>query len=173
MTQSGKLFECLLIEPPSFNQRFLVPIELRLALSTADTERTRIRQRWSEERFRTIFKAHGRGLPEGEDRHGWIVHIDGSLIRVNVSWESLVERHVDDVLTENRTEEGNDVERQGLTYRTIPHALLARFPSYHARCAQAPRLTRAGARYGAQCRVSGARSNIVARSAPDNARSSA
>src|SRR5436190_1721241 len=42
-----------------------------------------------------------------------VVHIDASLIRANVSWESLVERHVEDVLSENRTEEEIEVERKG------------------------------------------------------------
>ena len=34
-----------------------------------------------------------------------VVHIDASLIRANVSWGSLVERHADEVLAENRSEE--------------------------------------------------------------------
>jgi hypothetical protein len=41
------------------------------------------------------------------------VHIDSSLIRANVSWDSLVERHVADVLSENQTEEKTEVERKG------------------------------------------------------------
>jgi hypothetical protein len=40
---------------------------------------------------------------------GEIVHIDASLIRANVSWESLIERHVVEVLDENSIE----VEQQG------------------------------------------------------------
>ncbi len=41
------------------------------------------------------------------------MHIDASLIRANVSWESLVGRHVEDVLNENRTAEEIEVERKG------------------------------------------------------------
>jgi hypothetical protein len=41
------------------------------------------------------------------------VHIDASLIRANVSWDSLAERHVEDVLSENRPDEGTEVERKG------------------------------------------------------------
>jgi hypothetical protein len=41
------------------------------------------------------------------------VHIDASLIRANVSWDSLVERHVVDVLSENQDEEEIEVEKKG------------------------------------------------------------
>ena len=62
---------------------------------------TRIRQRWGSERFKHIFRksvaACGRaGLVDGET-----VHIDATLIRADVSWESLTERHVERVLDEN------------------------------------------------------------------------
>jgi hypothetical protein len=40
-----------------------------------------------------------------------VLHIDASLIRANVSWDRLVERHVQDVLSENRTEQELEVER--------------------------------------------------------------
>ena len=43
---------------------------------------------------------------------GEIVHIDASLIRANVSWESLVERHVVEVLEENKIEEEVEVEKR-------------------------------------------------------------
>jgi len=42
---------------------------------------------------------------------GEIVHIDASLIRANVSWESLIERHVVEVLDENSIE-GEKQDRQ-------------------------------------------------------------
>ena len=41
------------------------------------------------------------------------MHIDASLIRANVSWDSLVERHVKDVLSENETEEETETEKAG------------------------------------------------------------
>jgi hypothetical protein len=41
------------------------------------------------------------------------VHIDASLICANGSWDSLAERHVEDVLSENQTDEGAEVERKG------------------------------------------------------------
>ena len=39
-----------------------------------------------------------------------VVHIDATLIRANVSWESLVERHVKKVVSENRDEEDSETD---------------------------------------------------------------
>jgi IS5 family transposase len=66
---------------------------------------TRIRQRWGEERFKRIFQrtvaaCRAAGLVDGET-----VHIDATLIRADVSWESLVEDHAEQVLTENSDED--------------------------------------------------------------------
>ncbi|GJM24274.1 MAG: transposase [Phycisphaerae bacterium] len=66
---------------------------------------TRIRQRWGADRFKQIFlksvQACGQaGLIDGET-----VHIDATLIRADVSWESLTQRHVEKVLAENDTPE--------------------------------------------------------------------
>ena len=71
---------------------------------------TRIRQRWGEARFRRIFKRTVAACFEAKIATAEIVHIDASLIRANVSWESLVERHVADVISENRTPEEVDAE---------------------------------------------------------------
>jgi IS5 family transposase len=66
---------------------------------------TRIRQRWGEERFKRIFQrtvaaCRAAGLVDGET-----VHIDATLIRADVSWESLVEDHAEQVLAENSDED--------------------------------------------------------------------
>ena len=74
---------------------------------------TRIRQRWGEERFRKIFKRTVEVCLTAKIATAEVVHIDASLIRANVSWDSLAERHVEDVLSENQTEEGAEVERKG------------------------------------------------------------
>jgi len=74
---------------------------------------TRIRQRWGEERFRKIFKRTVETCLTAKIATAEVVHIDASLIRANVSWDSLAERHVEDVLSENQTEEGAEVERKG------------------------------------------------------------
>src|SRR5215813_10925845 len=72
---------------------------------------TRIRQRWGDERFRRIFKRTVEACLKAKIVTAEVVHIDASLIRANVSWDSLAERHVEDVLSENQTEEGAEVER--------------------------------------------------------------
>jgi transposase len=68
---------------------------------------TRIRQRWGEERFKRIFQrtiaaCRRAGLIGGET-----VHVDATLVRADVSWESMVADHVEQVLTENRVEDGS------------------------------------------------------------------
>jgi transposase len=73
---------------------------------------TRIRQRWGEERFRKIFKRTVAACLKAKIATAEIVHIDASLIRANVSWDSLVERHVEDVLSENQSPEDIGVERE-------------------------------------------------------------
>jgi transposase len=69
---------------------------------------TRIRQRWGEERFRRIFERTvqtciAAGLVDGET-----VHVDATLVRGNVSWESVVEGHAEQVLVENAVTECGD-----------------------------------------------------------------
>src|SRR4029453_8672503 len=65
---------------------------------------TRIRQRWGADRFRKIFKRTVKACLQPKIPTGEIATIDASLIRANVSWESLVERHVVEVLDENKIE---------------------------------------------------------------------
>ena len=56
---------------------------------------TRIRQRWGPERFRGIFERTVRDCIAARIAKGEVVHIDASLIRADVAWESLAERHVE------------------------------------------------------------------------------
>lgn len=68
---------------------------------------TKIRQRWGEERFKRIFQrtvdlCRAAGLVDGE-----VVHIDATLVRADVSWKRVVERHAERVLEENSSE-GDD-----------------------------------------------------------------
>src|SRR4051794_21315830 len=72
---------------------------------------TRIRQRWGEERFHKIFRRTVEACLKAKIATAEVVHIDASLIRANVSWDSLVERHVEGVLSENLTEETSEDER--------------------------------------------------------------
>jgi len=72
----------------------------------------RFRQRWGEERSQRIFKRTvgecvKSGLVDGDT-----VHVDATLIRADVSWESLGEAHVEQDMVENKeeTESGNETE---------------------------------------------------------------
>jgi transposase len=74
---------------------------------------TRIRQRWGADRFRNIFKRTVEACLKAKIVTAEVVHIDASLIRANVSWDSLVERHVEEVLDENAAEGESDNKRNG------------------------------------------------------------
>ena len=96
---------------------------------------TRIRQRWGEARFREIFRRTVRACLDAKVAKAEVVHVDASLIRADVSWESLVERHVDEVMAENPVEEeeagkkgggGRRGGGSGKVSRTDPDARLAR-----------------------------------------------
>ena len=83
---------------------------------------TRIRQRWGAERFHRIFKRTVEACLKAKIATAEVVHIDASLIRANVSWDSLIERHVDKVLEENAAgaEDGVDkIGRQNGKYKKI------------------------------------------------------
>ena len=49
---------------------------------------TRIRQRWGPERFRRIFQRSVQACFDARIATGEVVHVDASLIRADVSWES-------------------------------------------------------------------------------------
>lgn len=93
---------------------------------------TRIRQRWGESRFREIFRRTVRACLDAKVAKAEVVHVDASLIRADVSWESLAERHVDDVMHENPGEEEDGEKKRGgrggkstKVSRTDPDARLA------------------------------------------------
>lgn len=62
---------------------------------------TRIRQRWGEDRFRTIFQRTVSACLEAGIAKGEVVHVDATLIRADVSWKSMVDRHAEVVAAEN------------------------------------------------------------------------
>lgn len=66
---------------------------------------TRIRQRWGESVFREVFeRTVGQCITAGlVNTH--TVHIDATLIRADVSWDSLTTRHVNEVLEQNAADE--------------------------------------------------------------------
>jgi transposase len=67
---------------------------------------TRIRQRWGVERFEMIFRKTVQQCIEAGLVRGDLVHVDATLIRADVSWDSIVERHLDEVKRVN--DEGSD-----------------------------------------------------------------
>jgi transposase len=74
---------------------------------------SRIRQRWGADLFRRIFERTVRACIEAKIATGDIVHVDASLIRANVSWESLVERHIVAIdETNGDATENNDAEKK-------------------------------------------------------------
>ena len=75
---------------------------------------TRIRQRWGAERFRRIFERTVKACIAAKIATGEIVHIDASLIRADVSWESLVQRHADEVDRANAPTDEEGSTCQGL-----------------------------------------------------------
>jgi transposase len=72
---------------------------------------TRIRQRWGPERFRRIFERTVKACLDARIAKGEIVHIDASLIRADVSWESLAVRYVE-TTSEANAEAGDEAEKK-------------------------------------------------------------
>jgi transposase len=68
---------------------------------------TIIRQRWGAERFRKIFERLVKQCVSAGIVGGEALHFDGSLIRADVSWESLVATYVEKTLEENPAPEGS------------------------------------------------------------------
>jgi transposase len=66
---------------------------------------TKIRQRWGSERFKKIFQKTVHCCVDAGLVSGETVHIDATLIRADVSWESLTTEHIESVISENDTEE--------------------------------------------------------------------
>jgi len=62
---------------------------------------TRLRQRWGPERFKRVFQKTVQACVDAGLVDGETVHIDATLIRADVSWESIVEQHAEKILSEN------------------------------------------------------------------------
>jgi transposase len=81
---------------------------------------TRIRQRWGEVRFRRIFEKTVTACFAAKIAKGEIVHIDATLIRADVSWESLASRWVAKVGNANaQAEEAERLSRQSGKYKKV------------------------------------------------------
>lgn len=66
---------------------------------------TRIRRRWGEERFQRIFESTVQACIDAKIAKGEVIHVDASLIRADVSWDSLAVRHLEAVSAANADEE--------------------------------------------------------------------
>ena len=62
---------------------------------------TRIRQRWGADLFRQVFTRTVQSCVAAGIAKGEVVHIDATLIRADVAWESLGVQHVDAVLAQD------------------------------------------------------------------------
>ncbi|MDX0742374.1 transposase [Sinorhizobium medicae] len=80
---------------------------------------TRIRQRWGAERFRTIFERTVKVCVAAKVAKGEVVHVDASLIRADVSWESLAVRHIDAVTDANEAAESERKSRKTGKYKKV------------------------------------------------------
>lgn len=66
---------------------------------------TKIRQRWGTDRFKKIFLKTVQLCIEANLVNGETVHVDATLIRADVSWESLTTEHAEIVIKENASVE--------------------------------------------------------------------
>jgi len=73
---------------------------------------TRIRQRWGEEKFREIFERTVKMCADAGMVGGDMVHCDATLVRANVSWESLVATYVEQSIQANPREEADNTEAE-------------------------------------------------------------
>jgi transposase len=69
---------------------------------------TKIRQRWGAERFKKIFQKTVQMCIDAGLVNGETVHIDSTLIRADVSWESLTTAYADKTLSENRLDDDSN-----------------------------------------------------------------
>lgn len=73
---------------------------------------TRIRQRWGAARFKRVFERVVRACVEAGLVKGETVHIDATLVRADVSWESLTVAHVERVLEANRESDDDNAPNE-------------------------------------------------------------
>lgn len=71
---------------------------------------SKTRKRWGHELFCKIFRRTVKMCVEAGLVDGETVHVDATLVRADVSWESMVDVYIDRVIEENDGEDGDDVE---------------------------------------------------------------
>ena len=66
---------------------------------------TRIRQRWGSKRFQEVFERTVKQCLKAGLVNADTVHVDATLIRADVSWDSITTRYVDEVIDANQEED--------------------------------------------------------------------
>jgi transposase len=112
----GIVHDCKLIREAQVNLaiRWFAGFRLDEALPE-HSSLTKIRQRWGPERFKRIFRKTVQMCIDAGLVNGETVHIDSTLIRADVSWESLTTQYAEKVIKENNIEddETDPVSRKG------------------------------------------------------------
>lgn len=85
---------------------------------------TRIRQRWGAERFKLIFQRTVGMCIEAGLISGELIHVDATLIRADVSWDSIVLQHIEKTWSENQDSEAKATTLEKRS-TTDPEATLA------------------------------------------------
>jgi transposase len=85
---------------------------------------TRIRQRWGAEKFRMIFSRTVRACMDAGLVSGETVHADATLIRADVSWESITTEYADETYKANTEEEKNTERKKKKRSKTDPDATM-------------------------------------------------
>jgi IS5 family transposase len=91
---------------------------------------TKIRQRWGEKHFKEIFQRTVQSCVKAGLVAGEMIHVDATLIRADVSWDSIVEQRLDKVWQENHGTDQPEItradeERIAKRSKTDPEATLA------------------------------------------------
>jgi transposase len=73
---------------------------------------TKIRQRWGAELFKKVFLRSMKACIDANLVSGETVHVDATLIRADVSWESLTTQHAEAVIKEN-ADDGDQPKEPG------------------------------------------------------------
>jgi transposase len=94
---------------------------------------TRIRQRWGADRFKKVFQKTVEACIRANLVNGETVHVDSTLIRADVSWESLTTEHANKVLEENSDSgiSDNPIEEEVQKKRGRPRTR-PRYPKKHS-----------------------------------------
>jgi len=69
---------------------------------------SKLRKRWGVEVFRRVFRRSVKACIDAGLVDAETVHVDATLIRANVSWESITERHMEKVVQENDDEDNGE-----------------------------------------------------------------